>query len=127
MALFTGPWKVIGKDLGGIKYIIEQVHGGKMVDDVHRHFLKKFIAPELNHEPEAIPASQVSYPTKIVDLQMDKDENTENHRIETKLADENITVDSEIQSKSDIGENNIDGDVISNARGNLTHYDSKWK
>ena len=41
VALFTGPWKVIGKDEGGIKYIIEQVHGGKMVDDVHRHFFKR--------------------------------------------------------------------------------------
>ena len=108
----TGPWKIIGKDQGGIKYIIEQVHGGKMVDDVHRHFLKKFIAPELNHEPDEIPASQVSYPTKIVDLQMDEDENTEDHQNETKVADENITVDSEIQSESDIVENNIDGDVI---------------
>ena len=45
-----------------------------MVDDVHRHFLKKFITPEIDHEPEIIPASQVRYPTKIVNLEVEKDE-----------------------------------------------------
>ena len=39
-ALFVGPWKVIGRDKGGIKYDLEREEDGHVIKDTHRHFLK---------------------------------------------------------------------------------------
>ena len=66
---------MIGKDEGGIKYVLEQVNEGKILGDIHRHFLKRFIVPELDHKPKVIPASQVSYSTKIVSMGDEEDDN----------------------------------------------------
>ena len=105
---------MIGKDEGGIKYIIEHVHGGKVVDDVHRHFLKRFIAPEIDHEPEIIPASQVRYPTKIVNLEVDKDEDISDQEDEKETTAKEVSNDgiSKNQGNANVKENNIDGEVL---------------
>ena len=85
-----------------------------MVDDVHRHFLKRFIGPELGNEPKAIPASQVSYPTKIVDLEVDKEEDISDQEDDVETTARGITNDeiSEKHGNTNVVENNIDGDVV---------------
>ena len=87
------------------------------MDDVHRHFLKKFITPETDHEPEIIPTSQVRYPTKIVDLEIEKDEDISDQEDAEETTHKEVSDDGDSKNRGDArapneDENNIDGDVL---------------